>query len=526
MKQIAVVLAAFSVAALACSGGGSKSSPPQGVGAETPIEEPAAEVESPAPEVLSAAERGEDVLPEALEMNSSKFAPPPTTYRKGHVSPRRISKKALTRRTNGFEIKLPNGSPVATPAIYKGKLITGGGFRSKQLFAFAAETGEMIWGLNLDDDGPSAPACDDDVCVVNTESCTVFAVDANTGKMLWSWWLGDPLVSAPTIANGVVYVSYPPTGGKYPKGTGGKSRPPNASHVLGAFDLKSGQIMWQKWIDSDVMSAPVAVDGELFATSFNGTVYKLDGKTGKLLSARRDRATSAPVVVGKNVFYTQRAEAKGAAVALEGIASVGRDKGKKAWVRAKKTAKHIDKHVQAKTEYSVSSQADDAANGFGGGAPAAAKSDLALENVGTKSVSSMQSFQGSRILNSGGANYNCMGDEVIATDAKTGTKLWSYKLKGNVAKQGGFLGAPPIDAKVALLVGTLAGEVLEMDPKSGAVTRTYKVGRPIRSQPVVANGWIYIGTADGRLVAINTGKQKLHGWAMWGGNAQRTGVAN
>lgn len=520
MNKTSAVLAAF---AISCSGG-SKSGPSKGAGAEAPAETSGDEAKPKAEAAaLTAAERGEDVLAEMQKMNSAEYAAPPTIYRAGHVQPREIDPKALTRRSDGFEIKLPNGSPVATPAVYRGKLITGGGFRSKELFAFDAESGQMIWGLGLDDDGPSAPACDDGVCVVNTESCTVFAVEAETGKMLWSWWLGDPLVSAPTIAGGVVYVSYPPTGGTYAKGAKSSPRPPGASHVLGAFDLKSGQILWQTWIDADVMSAPVAIDGELYATSFNGTVYKLDGKSGKLLSARRDRATSAPVVVDQNVYYTQRSEQDGAAAA-EGIASVGRAKGSKRWVRAKKRAVHLDAEIQKRSAYATESKEDDAANGFGGGAPAAAKAGAAIKTVGQGSVSSMQSFQGSRILNRGAINYNSMGDEVVATDARTGEKKWSHKVKGDAKSAGGFLAAPPVDAKIALLVGTLAGDVLEMNPKSGAVTRRYKVGRPIRSQPVVAAGWIYVGTADGRLVAINTRKKKLTGWAMWGGNARRTGV--
>jgi putative pyrroloquinoline-quinone-binding quinoprotein len=42
---------------------------------------------------------------------------------------------------------------------------------------------------------------------------------------------------------------------------------------------------------------------------------------------------------------------------------------------------------------------------------------------------------------------------------------------------------------------------------------------------VVEGGWIYVGTEDGRLVAIQTGKRELTGWPMWGGNAARSGIA-
>lgn len=478
-----------------------------------------------APAPLTAAERGEDVLEQMLEMNSAKFAAPPTKYRAGHVTARKLDAKAISKTQSGFEIKLPSGAPIATPAIHDGKLITGGGFRSKELYAFNATTGQLEWGLNLDDDGPSAPACVDNICVINTESCTVFAVAADTGDMLWSWWLGDPLASAPTIADGKVFVSYPPTGGQYTdKAEGAKPRPPGATHVLGAFDLRSGQILWQRWIDADVMSAPVAIDDELYATSFAGTVYKLDTGSGKLLSARRDRATSAPVIVGESVFYTQRAEGEGADTAEEGIALQHRESGAKRWVKGKKQAIYLDKKVQGSSSYAHESQADDAANGFGGAAPAAANPTAAHETIGQGRVSSMQSFQGSRILNVGDRNISSMGDEVVATDARDGKRLWSHKLAGDLAKSGGFLAAPPVNAGGSLLVGTLSGEVLRLNAETGAVEGTYKVGRQIRSQPVVVDGWIYVPTVDGRIVAINTHERKLTGWAMWGANPGRTGI--
>src|SRR5436309_2187482 len=132
----------------------------------------------------------------------------------------------------------------------------------------------------------------------------LFALDAETGKQLWSLFLGDPLTNTPTVANGKVFTAYPAAA--VAKG-GGKAMPP-CSHALAAFDLKTGNILWQRWIDSDVMSAPVAVDDELYATSFAGTVYKFKQSDGTILSATKSRATSAPVIVGRNIYWSQRAD--------------------------------------------------------------------------------------------------------------------------------------------------------------------------------------------------------------------------
>jgi outer membrane protein assembly factor BamB len=92
-------------------------------------------------------------------------------------------------------------------------------------------------------------------------------------------------------------------------------------------------------------------------------------------------------------------------------------------------------------------------------------------------------------------------------------------------RDGGFLGTAPAAAGDRVLVATLKGEVLELRPDTGQVARRHAVGAAIRAQPVVVDGWIYVGTEDGRLVAIDTKDRSLTGWPMWGGNAARTGIA-
>src|SRR5207248_7371934 len=121
------------------------------------------------------------------------------------------------------------------------------GFHSKQYFCFEAATGKLVWSADLDDDGPSTAACEDDLIVVNTESCTIFTLEASTGKGVWALYLGDPLMTAPTIAKGRVFTSFP---------ADGRAHHQEAGHLMAAFDLKTGGVLWQRWIDGDVISAP------------------------------------------------------------------------------------------------------------------------------------------------------------------------------------------------------------------------------------------------------------------------------
>src|SRR5262245_60669577 len=495
---------------------------------------------APAPRAVPEVPPDKDITAEVKEWNSDKFASPPSKFRQGHVTARKFDEKAIAKTPVGFTVQLPSGAPIPTPTIYRGKVYVSGGFHSKEFYCFDAATGALVWAVDIDDDGPTAAVCDDGVVVFNTESCTLFAVDADTGKHLWSHWLGDPLTSTPTINNGVVFTSYPANGGggenaqqnlnqnpannqkqKLAPATGGKAPP--CSHVLVALELKTGKILWQRWIESDVMSAPVAVDKELYCTSFGGVVYKFDQKDGAILSAVRTRATSAPVVVGNEVYLSRRTDKGGAPCPEEGQVALGRNDNTTRETGKPNAAVYLDQKVQGRTKQAGEAQKLDAANGFGGGAPMAANPTAAFENVGQGNVSSMQAFQGSRVLHLDGKNFSTMGDRVVCNDPKTGEQLWEFKLEGDLKKDGGHLGAPPASAGGHLIMTTLKGDVLRMDA-AGKVVKTWETKSPTRFQAAVEGGRIYVGTQDGKLICIDTGDKTLTGWACWGGNAQHTGV--
>src|SRR6185503_11070041 len=152
--------------------------------------------------------------------------------------------------------------------------------------------------------------------------------------------------------------------------------------------------------------------------------------------------------------------------------------------------------------------------------PATAKAAEALMNVGQSNVATLQSFQGSRVLRYGDRNVSCMGDEVICADPRDGKKAWTVKLKGDLAKSGGFLGAPPVAAGGSLFMTTLAGAVLQLKPETGETLKSWEIGREMRFPPTVEGGRIFVGTQDGRVVCIETGDPKHTGWPQWGGNAQ------
>jgi outer membrane protein assembly factor BamB len=498
------------------------------ISAETPPAAPMPRVRADNP--LAA----KDITAEVKEWNSAKYTSPANQFHKGTVKTRTLDAKALTKKPDGFTIQLPSKAPIPTPTVYAGKVYVSGGFHSKEFYCFDTTTGALVWAIDLDDDGPTAAVCDDGVTVFNTESCTLFAVDSSTGKQLWSYWLGDPLTSTPTIANGVVFTSYPaggggglnnaPDAGALPNPGKAKAAPP-CSHILIALELKTGKILWQRWIESDVMSSPVAVEKDFFFTSFGGVVYNVNQKDGEIISAVRSRATSAPVVVGKEVYYSRRLDKSGDACPQEAQATASRTDNTVVAATKPKDAVYLDQKVQRFADLAKESLKLDAGNGFGGGAPMQANPDAAWGNLGYGNVCSMQAFQGSRVLHMGGRNYSCMGDQIVCNDPKTGKEMWNYKLDGDLKKQGGFLGAPPAAAGGHLIMTTLKGDVLQMDA-TGKLVKKWETKSPTRFQAAVEGGRIYVGTQDGKLICIDTADKTLTGWSCWGGNAAHTGIGS
>ena len=75
-----------------------------------------------------------------------------------------------------------------------------------------------------------------------------------------------------------------------------------------------------------------------------------------------------------------------------------------------------------------------------------------------------------------------------------------------------------------MFLSTLQGEVLQVNPDDGKITERYKVGSPLRFQPIVDGGKIYVSTQNGKVICLDAGDKKFTGWSCWGANAAHTGL--
>lgn len=533
------------------------------------------------------ADSSEDVLEQAQELNSSETAKP--EFRSGEATATKLERDAILRNGTGFTIQMPSHAPIPSPTVYRGKLYVSGGFSSHEYYCFDARTGKFIWGAELDDDGPSSAVPYEDSIIFSCESCTIFALDAGTGEMRWSHWLGDPLMSMPTIANGKVFAVYPgereasddeSTGDEPSTTAAGKDQHAlDATHQLVCMDAQTGDVVWQRWLDSDCLSAPIAAGDDICVATFPGTVYRFRQSDGEIKLARRMRATSAPVIVGDDIYFTRRSDLPDDTQVAECIARHRGATLSPIFLAANRPAPYLDREIQMHSDAAAAAGAAEAPNGIGGGfgggffmvedgasddskasGAAAQESDdaeeaetevsddaddpvemptgdaavtkdklaqtqsKAADNVGLGNVSTLQGFQGSRLLHWHQLTYNCMGDSIVCASATDGKELWSTTLKGDLEKSGGHLAAPPVMAGNRLFVTTLAGEIREIDPQHGETLMSWTVGSEVRFPATIDNGRIYVGCQDGKLVCIDTGDRDLTGWPMWGGNPAHNSV--
>ncbi|MCS7166886.1 MAG: PQQ-binding-like beta-propeller repeat protein [Gemmatales bacterium] len=230
---------------------------------------------------------GENVTEMVQQWNRRPVTP---GFRPGRIAVRRVAFQ-INQRREGYELTIAPGQPIATPLVVGDRVYVGSGFTGTTFYCLDANSGKVIWSVQLSDNGPTAAAYEDGIVYVNTESCTLFALNATTGQQIWSWYLGDPLPTMPTVAHGRVFTAYPLDG--------------TGTHALVCLEARTGRAFWIRRIDSEILSCPVADKEDVYVATFGGILYRFRQKDGAVLLAVRSQPTSAPVIVGNYVLYSR-----------------------------------------------------------------------------------------------------------------------------------------------------------------------------------------------------------------------------
>ena len=84
---------------------------------------------------------------------------------------------------------------------------------------------------------------------------------------------------------------------------------------------------------------------------------------------------------------------------------------------------------------------------------------------------------------------------VYALDAHSGANLWSYT-------SGSYVFSSPAVANGVVYVGSADDNLYALKASTGTLLWGYTTGHYVNSSPTVANGAVYVGSYDGKLYAF------------------------
>jgi eukaryotic-like serine/threonine-protein kinase len=400
-----------------------------------------------------------------------------------------VAASAAPRQAPKLKWRFPTGDRiVSSPVWHAGTIYVGSD--DGQLYAIDAASGRQRWQLATGGPVASTPAVADGRVYVVSYSGGLHAADAATGALLWKFagegerrfeakglhgqqpraqTFPDPFdvyLSSPVVANGLVY---------FGSGDG---------HVY-ALDVKAGTLRWKFRTGDVVHASPALADGRLFVGSWDGRFYALDAASGRelwrfqggvdALMANQQGFQSSPAVVG-GIVYTGSRDAN--VYALD--AATGRERWRfstgASWVNASPAV--ADGRVHVATSDSSLYHVIDAATG------------KAVHQQSTQAyVFSSPVLAGDVVL------LGVLNGTLQARDRASGALLWEWRTEAARANRGWVLSADgrfntPMIYHSQWREGMAAG-----------TERQWSVGS-FFSTPLVVDGVVYIGSADGTLYAL------------------------
>jgi len=102
----------------------------------------------------------------------------------------------------------------------------------------------------------------------------------------------------------------------------------------------------------------------------------------------------------------------------------------------------------------------------------------------------------------------------MAVDLVTGRVLWRTRLGGTVASSPALTGirpgaSGPATTPALALLTTTRGDLLALDPATGAIRWRKRFGSAIESSPLVIGDGVYIGTLDGRVMRFSLRSRRI-----------------
>jgi outer membrane protein assembly factor BamB len=384
----------------------------------------------------------------------------------------------------------PTGERIVSSPVHAGGAIYFGS-DDGNVYAVDAADGHQRWQRRTGGPVASTPAIAGDFLYVGSYDGKLYALDVRTGKPQWKFATGgerrfeakglhgwqpsnqtiadpfDVYLSSPVVAAGMVY---------FGSGDGN----------VYALDALSGALKWQFKTGDVVHASPAYADGTVFIGSFDSYLYALDAKTGTekwRFHGGEDPAIhnqvgfqSSPAVVD-GVVYTGCRDSNLYAI----DAATGKEKWRfnngGSWVVGAPAV--IRGKVYFATSDSSLYHVVDAATG-----------KPLVRQQGKAYMFSSPAVAGSVVL------IGVLNGTLEARDIETGEPLWDFQTDASKRNQGWVLTADRTFNSPLLFRSSWREAPLVATVQQSSIGSIF-------SSPLIVNGVVYFGSADGSLYALD-----------------------
>lgn len=319
-----------------------------------------------------------------------------------------------------------------------------------------------------------------------------------SGQLKWKFHTAGPVISSPVAANGVLYVG-------------------STDHNLYAIRLADGTQKWKFKTHGRVNSSPAVAGGVVYFGSYDGNFYAVDATTGqekwkfatpgeRRFAAKHlhgaepaeetmpdpfDLFLSSPVTWNGNVYF---GSGNGNIYALDAATGVLKWKFQAGDVVHASPA--IADGVLFVGSWDSYFYALDAVTG---------KEKWRFKTGEDDKIHNQVGIQSSAAVADGTVYFGCRDSNLYAVDAATGQKKWAFNNKGSWV-----INSPAVSEGQAYFATSDSGRLYALDAKTGDQVFSLDFKRwPMFSSPAIAGNRLYLGSHEGKLIAIDLPSQKV-----------------
>jgi len=332
------------------------------------------------------------------------------------------------------------------------------------------------------------------------------------GQIKWKFHTNGLVISSPAVANGIAYVG-------------------STDGNLYAIDLESGTQKWKFHTEVRVTSSPAVDHGVVYFESYDGNFYALDAVSGQLkwkfqtsgekrFAARHihgiepaaetmpdpfDFYLSSPAVWSGSVYF---GSGDGNVYSLD--ANSGTLKWKFQTGNVVHASPAIADGILFIGSWDSYFYALDASTG---------KEKWRFKTGEDHEIYNQVGIQSSAAVMDGVVYFGCRDSNFYALDAATGQKIWAFNNKGSWVNT-----SPAVQGGRVYFATSDTALLYALDAKSGTPVFSLKYKWPMFSSPALAGGMLYIGSHQGKLIAIDLKTQK-QAWEFQTDGSKQNGSA-